>query len=492
MGYPTYLAIDAGTTAVKLLLTDSCKHAVFRSERPVMVIRGEDGSAEIDTTAVWQAVCSLCRDGAEAVPEPWSRIAGLCITGQGDGLWAIDKQGQDLPRAICWQDLRAAALCEAPELVELARVHHSNTLWSGARAAILAWLKGHDPDLYDRIGCPLQCVGWLNYHFTGVCATDPSNCGDAFDIFAGQHLPAFYTQLGIDDLFSALPPVLPARAVIGTVTEKAAAETAVPAGTPVLNGCVDATAVTLGSPIPPEGTAQVCIGTTLLVMQISSAPPVFPLPEGAYADILPTAEPLYRMTLAAASGACAIDHEKNRLFPDLTYEQLYELLDQEAIGCGGLIYLPYLYGERAPFRCAGAKAGYHYETAGHTALQHMRASVEGVLFAARHCADASGLPLFRVELSGGASRSPILCSMVADVFGLPVAVGSRDQAGTAGCLELLGLPADTEQTPQIVFEPDMNRHGAYQEAYERYLKTSLTMRERWDTEAGKESLWISN
>lgn len=479
----TYLAIDAGTTAIKVALFDGTGRTLFADDLSIAVHHTPQGESETDMTAYWDTVCALTRRAAASGGDRWQHLACICVAGQGDGLWPLNSHGECFMPAILWQDTRAAAVCEGADLPLLEQAHHCNRLLPGGRGAILSWLRKNRRNDYDTIAYPLSCVSFINYRLTGVAATDESNCGDCFDVLSGQMVLPILSALGIDDIVGRFPPVFPSHAQIGTVTEKAARQSGIPVDVPVLNGCLDATAAVLGDHRLYHGIASVCAGTSLLVMCPRREAPDFPLPEGVYADRIPYEDPLYRLCFATVSGAGAIAAVKNEYFPQLPYAELFETIASIPMGCDGLIYFPFLYGERSPFYCPNAHSGYYCEKPEHTAWHRMRAAVEGVLFAARHCLDASGQTFTGVDLTGGASRAPLFCQMAADIFGLPVRVSQGVYAGTTGCLALMlrhqGKAFCPAADKEAWYQPDIENHSAADRAYHQYRRTLDELLPKW-------------
>lgn len=480
-GMKSYLAVDAGTTAVKVLLADEQDRPLFAGELPVTVCRCGPGAAETDMEAYWAALCRLTKRAAVQCPDAWKDLAGVCAAGQGDGLWPLDREGRAYMPAIVWQDTRAAGFC--PQQDESWR-YHSNDIQPGTRSAILAWLKGRKKQLYDRVALPLGCVGFLNYRLTGVPSTDASCCGDCFDIQAGTHIPALYEQMGIGEMADRLPPVFPCNAPVGVVTAEAARQTGILPGVPVYAGCLDATAAVLGRSALREGRVSVCAGTTLLVMYAQREAPRFPLAEGVYADRLPYAQPLYRLCFAPRCGASAIAEEKAVYAPQESYETMYRRIARLPMGCGGLTYLPFRGGERSPFCCLQAEVGYYGLRPEHTPWHRLRAVAESVLFAARHCMEVSGRHFAEAELSGGGARSPVLCQMAADIFGIPVMVKGGVYAGVDGCIALMRQAEGLAQMPEDDaaaqrYSPAPENRQAAEKAYKRYRQCIDRMLPVW-------------
>ena len=481
--------MDAGTTALKLLLADENGRPLFSGELPVTVRRCEPGAAETDMEAYWGALCRLTRRAAARCPEAWRALAGVCAAGQGDGLWPLDCEGRVYMPAVLWQDTRSAGFCPQPD--ESWRFC-ANEIRPGTRSAILAWLKERRAPLYERLALPLGCVGFLNFRLTGVASTDASSCGDCFDIQAGVHLPALYEQMGIGEMADRLPPVFPCDAPVGGVTSEAARQTGIAPGVPVYAGCLDATAAVLGRSALREGRVSVCAGTTLLVMYAQREAPRFPLAEGVYADRLPYARPLYRLCFAPRCGASAIAEEKAVYAPQASYETLYRRIARLPMGCGGLTYLPFRGGERSPFRCLQAQAGYYGLRPEHTPWHRLRAAAESVLFAARHCMDVSGRQFEAAELSGGGARAPVLCQMAADIFGIPVTVRGGVYAGADGCIALMRQAQGLAPLPQTdaaaqSYQPAPENRQAAERAYQKYRQHIDRMLPVWRSRTAERS-----
>ena len=487
-----YLGLDVGTTAVKAALVDGDERVLAVAAAPSP--QGPDGC--VAQAAYLDAAAEVFRQLAEAHPNAWRAVEGLCVCGQGDGLFPVDRRGAPMQRAYTWQTARAAA--EAVEINRIQRAQSGaccNDAFAGSRLALLLWLKREDPAAYGAIGLALTCVPVLVYMLTGVAASDGSNAGEAFDLLRGAYAAAVYDACGMADALPLLPKILPADGIAGRVTAKAAARFGLPAGLPVSVGCLDVTAAALGMGLP-GCNAGIVLGTSLSVSTYRDAP--LPPVAGAFTDLVPFSRPRWRTTLSACAGMGAQDYVQRLLYPDASYDTISRLAAGEPARADGPLFLPYLHGERAPFSAARATGTFLGLRPGDGAAALLRAAMEGVAFAARHCAaqlpgkskSKSGNGNGPVVLSGGGARSAALCGILADVLQRPV-VPCREECGAIGCVRLmkaaLGQPAAAEareaETEKAVL-PNGALAAVYDQKYARFLRATEALRPFWAQEQG--------
>jgi sugar (pentulose or hexulose) kinase len=464
----TYLVVDAGSSKIKLVLSDEIGRFLYRSEiKTPEIMFGADGSAHIRAEEYWKLFCDLCIETASAKKKLWLNLEGVCVVGQGDGLWFVDKNGTPSPYAIGWQDLRGKQICNDSNLIKLQSDFHCNSAMSGSRAILLAWLKQNQPDLFDSVSLPLQCVNWINYRLSGISATDSSNCGDAFDIKANKHIFEIYQYLGIEELFQRLPSLLACNTVIGNITPEASMQTLIPVSVPVFNGCVDSTAVIIGSMCSDSDMGILNFGTNLLYMNLLERPISFPLPTGVYVGEIPGEQPSYYIALTAETGAFYIDKKKEELFPNQTYEEMYNLLLDIPAGSNGFIFIPSFNG-KGPYQIDRSQQHEsHFPSLGSSACM-MRATVEGVIYAIKHRVEEKleNLPK-QLLITGGASRSDFLCQMIADIFEIPVLSQNTGYSGALGGLAIMGIPVHSPEKLKS-YNPQKSQFPGYRQAYDKY------------------------
>jgi len=471
---PLFLAIDVGTSATKLSLYDAAGRqiAARHASYPVEVPR--PGWAEQDPREWWRAVCRLGPELAEAAG---GELAAICVSGQTPLCVPVDAQGEPLRKAILWLDRRALAQVDwlAEHLGEAhCRAVSGNRLDSYFGGSKWLWFRQTEPALFARTWKILQANSYVAFHLTGRATIDPSQaglCSPCYDQTSGQWNAAICAVLGLP--LELLPEIRPAQAVIGAVTPAAARACGLPAGTPVVCGGGDFACACLGAGVHGRGRAALMLGTAGNLL--------FPGVANADARLLHTrhvsGQPL------TFGGVLAGGNLKwfAGLFGGSAIE-FYACLDEEAAhippGSEGLLYLPYLMGERTPIWDAQARGAFLGLSSRHGRAHLYRAVLEGVAFAFRQILEITGRAgLEEIVAIDGGARSGVWRAVLADVLGVPVARGSLG-AGTAlgsAFLAALGVGAVSEFeqisawaeiSPALL--PDAPVHAKYNQIYPVY------------------------
>lgn len=192
-------------------------------------------------------------------------------------------------------------------------------------------------------------------------------------------------------------------------------------------------------------------------------------------DLLPFDPPVMRLTLGTAAGACALDFVRERFFSGMDYGGFFALAAQSSPGANGVLFLPFINGERAPFSCpqaTGAFLGLRNSTGPEDLA---RACVEGIAYSARHCLAAMrSTPPRQALLSGGASKSAVFCQIFADALGIPLGLAPA-YPGAAGAAALLkkglGLPWRSSQKAEVAFLPSQADRPVYAAGFRDYLRS---------------------
>jgi sugar (pentulose or hexulose) kinase len=489
MSEAVFLAVDSGTTRMKAALLDGRGRLRDLAGTDLPVRYPADGACEMDPEAVWDALCGLTRLLAERSPESWRDLAGLAIAGQGDGLWPLDRAGRPVRPAILWNDTRAKRLEDVdwPGLAGFCAAHALGPLFPGAAPALLLWLRRHEPDQHARTAHLVHCKDWLNYNLTGVIGTDFSDASTAaLDVLERRYVGELFERLGLPGALALLPEPRPSAAPLGRVTRAAAERTGLPEGLPVMAGALDVAAVAAGAGAVRPGDAVTVVGTTLCNEVVLERAQVDPAdPRGS--TLCHVAPDRWLRLMATSSGTSSLDWARRLLAPDLTFARLEAELAGIPPGCEGVLFQPYLHGERAPFRNALACGGFYGLAARHTAMHLLRAAYEGLALAFCDCHHFLP-PVDRVVLAGGGAASDLLCQLFADCLGRPTLRPGFPELGLAGAAGLVwtGLggtgPMHLEaQAPAREFAPEPDRHAFYGRLY----ALSLTLR------TGLEPYWSS-
>jgi xylulokinase len=402
---PVILGLDLGTAEVKagLVSSDGRLLALARSGYE-LDRRGGHGWAEQDPGAWWSAVVSAVRTlRASEVGE----IVAIGVDGHGPTLVAVDRRGEATRRAITFLDSRASL--EADELAAATGVHG----WALGGLPAALWVERHEPEVAEATRWYLTTWEWLAFRLTGEAAAplvpdqlvpDPQRVGDA-------GVPA-----------DRLPRIARTGDVVGTVSETAAAALGVRAGRPVIGGTVDAFASYLGAGLLEPGDAYDPGGSAGGFGVYWDRPLEVP---GAFVTPAPLAG---RFSVGAAMAATgrALDWYRDQVLVDtVAVDAVLAVAAATPPGADGLVFLPYLAGERSPIWDPDARGVLAGLTLGHGRAHISRAIIEASALAIRHVAEpmlAAGVRVNEMRVCGGPARSAFWNSVKADVTGFPVAV----------------------------------------------------------------------
>ena len=483
-----FLGIDGGTSYIKAAIMDQNFNLIDEERQNVTIYTPFEGASEIDMNEYWQCMCSITQRLKEKNTSIWGKIVGVGITAQGDGLWPIDQNGLPVRNALLWNDTRSKSvnIDEIKELDDIIISEHTNRIYYGSVIALLKWMKVNEPDNFSRIRWALHCKDWLNYKLTGKIYTDYTDASTAlFNIKKGEYSQKILDVLDLSECINILPKVVKSTDVIGYISKPVSELTGICEGTPVIEGALDVCTVALGNDVINTGQACTIIGTTLGNEVVIDPSDVNPNEKRGLLmhHVIPDK---YLWILPTLSGASSMDFIKAMLFPDVPYPDLEEQLERIPLGCDGLIFYPFINGERAPFKNALATAGFFGLTHVHTELHIMRSVFEGLAYSFYDCISVFGSLFDTIYFSGGASKSDMVCQMFCDVLGKPAQRIQTKEAGVLGIIRILqvalGYAEDfysfTKQ-PTTGFTPDMNRHVQYMELFELYDELRHTMEPFW-------------
>lgn len=422
------IALDAGTSFIKALRLDAAGSRIAAASAPSPT----ESAAGVDPEAVW----SVAREVLSQVAGHPGELAGVIVTGQGDGLWRMDVDGAALP-AYQWNSTRAADVIRRWEREGVITEHFrasATVLWPGAAAALWVWLSETDPAEAVRTAAFFTVKDWIGFRLSGRVATDVTDATIPFlDPATGQYSAAAFDRLGCQALQPLAPPVRNPGDLLGHVLPAAAEATGLPEGVPVFVGCLDGAAMLYGLGLREVGEAMAILGTTVGAVAISDELPVSQEPSGAVLRLGPGR---YYRIMAANSGTTTLDWflNANGYHGAERYDRFWA---DYAESDGGLLMLPYLAGERAPFLEPSATGAYLGITPRTTTADFARATVEGITFALNLGLAAVGRGSGGLLLTGGGARRPEWCQLVADVTGAPVQVDAGGDSSLVGAASLV-------------------------------------------------------
>ncbi len=448
-----WLGIDIGTGGSRALLVRAdgsvacgvtAAHEDIRMERPLW--------AEQRPENWWNAAREAVRGVLARAGVSGRDIAGIGLSGQMHGLTLLDSDSQVLRPALIWCDQRSQEQVDwinteaGPEMV---LQQTANPVLTGFTAPKLLWVRDHDPASYERVRKMLLPKDYIRFMLTGEFASEVSDASGTalFDVVGRHWARPLIDKLGIDA--SILPEVVESPERTGSVSAEAARQTGLAAGTPVVGGAGDQAASAVGNGIVESGLVSCTIGTSGVVFSH--------LDEAAYdpAGRVHTfchAVPGKWHIMGVTQGAgLSLQWFRNQLatgLADAAKDQgveIYDLLTAEAEdvppGAEGLIWLPYLMGERTPHLDPYARGGWIGVTAKHTRGHLVRSILEGVAYSLNDCLgiiESLGAEVSSVRASGGGAKSSLWRSILANVFQKPIAT-LQTQEGSAYGAALLAM-----------------------------------------------------
>jgi len=477
------LGLDLGAGSLKGTLIDEKGVPLAEAAAPIATLNPRPGWSEQDPAGWWQALTAVVPQVLEKSGLAAGDIAAVGLSAGAHIAVLEDARGEIIRPAIMWNDQRSTA--EAAELHEragetiIARgLNRANPTWTLCQ---LAWLKKHEPDAVARTKRLYIAKDWLRSRLTGDWTTDYSDALGTLmsDVATRSWSRELCDLIGWDR--GTLPPVKRPEDIAGKVTAAAAAATGLAEGTPVVVGSNDTTVELYGAGAVAAGQGAIKLATAGVVFLACDRPEVHP-PVSCYPHILPG---LWYM--ASGINACATAHRwvRDTFFADLPPETAFAEMDRLAAGIApgaeGLIFHPYLMGERAPHWDPKLRGDFIGLTLAHTRAHFARACYEGIAFALndvlRAAKELSGADFGDMRLLGGGARSATWRQIIADVTGLTIKVPANGDASFGAALVAAvggGVFATAEEAVQrcahIVEEnrPDPARHADYARLFELY------------------------
>ncbi|MEZ4870341.1 MAG: xylulokinase [Caldilineaceae bacterium] len=482
----TYLlGIDVSTTATKALLIDEEGNVVAVAAHEYDFETPQPLWSEQDPALWWQgAITSIQQVLTQSGVTP-SAIRGVGLTGQMHGLVLLDAQGEVLRPSILWNDQRTAAQCDEirtrlgkAKLIE----YTGNDALTGFTAPKILWVREHEPEIYARIRHILLPKDYVRYQLTGQPGLD---CADG----AGTLLLDLRRRTWSTEVLAALdlpaqwlPTVFEGPQITGHITAAAAAVTGLPVGTPVMAGGGDQAAQAVGVGAVQEGIIALTLGTSGVVFGSVNQP--FYEPEGrlhAFCHSVPNRWHLMGVMLSAAG---SLRWYRDTVAPTTSFDDLLAPAAAIPAGSEGLLFLPYLTGERTPHPDPLARGALIGLTVRHS-LPHMtRAVLEGVAFGLRDSFELmKGIGLSaitQVRVSGGGARSPLWRQILADVLGSELVTVNTTEGAAYGAALLAGvgagLWADVDAACEATIKltgsttPESSAVQYYERAYAQYRR----------------------
>ena len=480
-----FIGIDSSTTATKALLMDAKGTVVdvvsseYSYETPQPLWSEQHPHLWRDATfASIRGV--LEKTGIDAAD-----VKGVGLTGQMHGLTLLDENGEVLRNALLWNDQRTGAECdEIREKIGLARLVEicGNDALTGFTAPKILWVKNHEPEIYAKIAQILLPKDYVRYCLTGVFASDRAGGAGTmlFDLKARTWSEELITTLGMK--MEWFPPTFEGTEITGTIDEAAAAATGLKVGTPVMAGGGDQAAGAVGVGAVQEGIGMLSLGTSGVLFASAKQPVIEP--SGRLHSFCHAVPDLYHMMGVILSAAGSLRWFHDTFAEGMDYDALVNAAADVPAGAEGLIFLPYLTGERTPHADPLARGAFVGLTVRHTFAHMTRAVLEGVAMALKDnfvlMQSAGMVKLDEIRVTGGGAKSPVWRQIIADVFGAAITSVNTTEGAAYGAALLAGVGAGewqsvaeacaaTIQSVETV-KPNLDYARQYDQVYEVYRK----------------------
>jgi xylulokinase len=476
------LGIDVSTTATKAVLVDESgavrgigvSEYGFSVPRPLW--------SEQEPHLWWDGAVAAIRSVLGSTGIAAGDVAAVGLTGQMHGAVLLDRDGGVLRPAILWNDQRTGAECDiirravGPErLIAIT----GNDALTGFTAPKLVWVRDHEPDVWARVAHVLLPKDYVRLRLTGEYALDKADGAGTilFDLAARDWSPEVLAALEIDPAW--MPPTFEGPAVTGGLTAEAAAATGLHPGTPVVAGGGDQAANAVGVGVIDPGSMALSLGTSGVVFAATDRP--LHEPRGIVHAFCHAVPGRWHMMSVMLSAAGSLRWFRDALAPGVEFGDLVGAAAEVPPGSGGLLFLPYLTGERSPHPDPLARGAFVGLDVSHDRRHLTRAVLEGVAFGLRDGLDLmaeAGLPApAQIRASGGGTASPLWRQILADVLAVEIATVDTTEGAAYGAALLAAVGAGWYATVGAAAEANVHTTpvaspgedaGRYREAHARY------------------------
>ncbi|MEM8951637.1 MAG: xylulokinase [Pseudomonadota bacterium] len=487
-----FLGVDIGTSSCKALLMAPSGEVIETETVDYPLSTPKQGWSE-QNPEDW--VKGAAQAIAAVVGRSGAGVGAIGLSGQMHGMTALDADDAVLRPAILWNDQRNEAECaeitEAAGGLDALLSLTNNRMLPGFTGGKIRWLQKHEPELFERLVTVLNPKDYIRFRLTGERATEVSDASGTglFDTVNRCWSKELLSRIDLDP--SLLPHCTESDVVSGKVSATGAALFGLEAGTPVVGGGGDAVIQTLGSGVVADGVLQTTIGTAGIVASALQTP--IPNKEGrlqVFCNVAPERWHCMGVSLNAGGAFAWFETLMRGSSETRDYDALVRQAETVGVGAEGLLFLPYLMGERCPWPDPSARGAFVGLRAQHGRAHLTRSVMEGVVFSLRDMAalmaDAGMAETRVINASGGGASSSLWNQMQADMFDAEViTTKSAAEGGAYGAAMLAAVGTGHWQSIDDAAEickadsrwtPDSGHHAAYHELFEIYrtLYGSLT------------------
>ena len=477
------LGIDLSTTGAKALLIDRDGNVVSSATTPLNLSTPFPLWSEQDPREWWEATAKSIAQALAEANASGADVSAIGLTGQMHGLVVLDEQGEVLRPAILWNDQRCGAECdEIRARVTLKRLVQitGNDALTGFTAPKILWVERHEPEIHGRIRHVLLPKDYIRYKLTGQHAMDKADGSGTmlFDLRERNWSPDILKALNIDPKW--LPPTFEGHEITSEVNREAADVTGLRAGTPVMAGGGDQAAGAVGTGVVRPGSMAVTLGTSGVVFAATESPLIEP--DGRLHAFCHAVAGRWHLMGVMLSAAGSLQWYRDKLASERSFADLVNDAAEVPAGSEGLVFLPYLSGERTPHPDPFARGAWVGLTTRHGQPHLTRSVLEGVAFGLKDIfclMKEAGLgEVNQVRLSGGGAKSPLWRQILADILDAELVTVNTTEGAAYGAALLAGVGAGVwsnvdDACAQTILvkdriEPNASSVKTYEVVYQQY------------------------
>ncbi len=484
------LGIDVGTGGTRAVLIDRAGKVLASFASDHAPIHSEHiGWAEQDPEDWWRAAREAIAGVMAATELTGAEIEAVGLTGQMHGCVMLDADGKVLRPALIWCDQRTQPQCDwltekigFERLIELT----CNPALPNFTLTKLLWVRDHQPEIFARIAHVLCPKDYVRYRLTGEFAMDMQEASGTLllDVTHRRWSAEVAEAAGIP--MSWLPLLFEGPEICAHISAAGAGATGLAQGTPVAAGAGDQGAGAVGMGILAPGSVSATIGTSGVVFAATDAPTKDRL--GRLHTFCHAAPGVWHVMGVTNGAGLSLRYFRDTFAPGTSYEQLTALAEEVPAGSDGLMWAPYLFGERTPHLDPEARAAFVGITASHVQGHFVRAILEGVAYSLRDTFtlfEELGVPIKAIRLGGGGARGPLWRQIQADVYGHPVELLEAEEGGAFGAALLAGtgigvwpsVEAACAATVRVAETITPKHADVMNEGYKRYRRIYPALRE---------------
>ena len=474
----TFIGIDSSTTATKALLIDASGQVLGVASSEYPYDTPQPLWSEQDPALWWHGTAESIRQVMAKTGADPASVRGIGLTGQMHGLVLLDEKGSVLRPAILWNDQRTGAECDEirrrlgrQRLIQIT----GNDALTGFTAPKILWVQEHEPQIWEQACRILLPKDYVRYCLTGEFAIDRADGAGTilFELAKRDWSPEVLEALSIPADY--LPPTCEGTDVTGGLLPDVARDLGLPAGIPVFGGGGDQAASAVGTGAVTAGVVSLSLGTSGVVFATTDGPAIEP--QGrlhAFCHSVPGKWHLMGVMLSAAG---SLRWHRDTFAPGTDYDTLLRPAADVPAGSDGLLFLPYLTGERTPHPDPLARGAFVGLTVRHGFPHLTRSVLEGVAFGLRDSfelmKDAGLRDISQVRVTGGGARSPLWRQILADVLGAEIVTVNAVEGAAYGAALLAATGAGAFPSVEAACDATIHITGATQPAGDREVYERL-------------------